>query len=86
MLDCYWLTPWAVWSESTIPADRVPSTSARPATRDPGPGRGHAAGLCSGQNRIAGGSLRLAKALSALYPKDNEEKRSVDAILLAVPR
>lgn len=30
--------------------------------------------------------LRLAKALLALYPKDNEEKRSLDAMLLAVPR
>jgi len=30
--------------------------------------------------------LRLANALSALYPKDNEEKRLLDAMLLAVPR
>jgi hypothetical protein len=30
--------------------------------------------------------LRLANALSALYPKDSEEKRLVDAMLLAVPR
>lgn len=30
--------------------------------------------------------LRLANALSALYPKGSEEKRLVDAMLLAVPR
>jgi hypothetical protein len=30
--------------------------------------------------------LRLAEALTALYPKDSEEKRLLDAMLLAVPR
>jgi hypothetical protein len=30
--------------------------------------------------------LRLSNALSALYPKDGEEKRLLDAMLLAVPR
>jgi putative DNA methylase len=30
--------------------------------------------------------LRLANALSALYPKDNEEKRLLDAMLLATPK
>lgn len=30
--------------------------------------------------------LRLANALSALYPKDSEDKRLLDAMLLAVPR
>ncbi|HXF91316.1 MAG TPA: hypothetical protein VNK46_01060 [Nitrospiraceae bacterium] len=30
--------------------------------------------------------LRLANALSALYPTDSEEKRLLDAMLLAVPR
>jgi hypothetical protein len=30
--------------------------------------------------------LRLAAALSALYPKDSEEKRLLDAMLLVVPR
>jgi hypothetical protein len=30
--------------------------------------------------------LRLANALSALYPKDSEEKRLLDAMLLAIPR
>ena len=29
--------------------------------------------------------LRLANALSALYPKDSEEKRLLDAMLLAAP-
>ena len=31
-------------------------------------------------------SLRLANALSALYPRGSEEKRLLDAMLLAVPR
>lgn len=31
-------------------------------------------------------SLRLAKALSALYPKNSEEKRLLDVMLLAMPR
>jgi hypothetical protein len=30
--------------------------------------------------------LRLANALSALYPVNGEEKRLLDAMLLAVPR
>jgi putative DNA methylase len=30
--------------------------------------------------------FRLADALSVLYPKDGEEKRLLDAMLLAVPR
>lgn len=30
--------------------------------------------------------LRLANALSALYPKESEEKRLIDAMLLAVPK
>jgi hypothetical protein len=30
--------------------------------------------------------LRLANSLSALYPRDSEEKRLLDAMLLAVPR
>jgi putative DNA methylase len=29
---------------------------------------------------------RLANALSALYPRESEEKRLLDAMLLAVPR
>ena len=30
--------------------------------------------------------LRLANLLSALYPRESEEKRRLDAMLLAVPR
>jgi hypothetical protein len=30
--------------------------------------------------------LRLANALSARYPRESEEKRLLDAMLLAVPR
>lgn len=38
-------------------------------------------------NSISGRlSLRLANASSALYPKGSEEKRLIDAILLAVSR
>jgi hypothetical protein len=32
------------------------------------------------------GFLRLANSLSALYPAGSEEKRLLDAMLLAVPR
>jgi hypothetical protein len=32
------------------------------------------------------GFLRLANALSALYPRQADEKRLLDAMLLAVPR
>jgi len=39
----------------------------------------------SGQ-RLDANFLRLANALSALYPRENEEKRLLDAMLLAVPR
>jgi len=50
---------------------------------------GQAAGLralLEAETRRGPGFLRLANALSALYPKDSEEKRLVDAMLLAVPR
>ncbi len=30
--------------------------------------------------------LRLANALSALYPRNSEEKRLLDAMLLAMPK
>jgi putative DNA methylase len=30
--------------------------------------------------------LRLANALSALYPRDSEEKRLLDAMLVAIPK
>jgi putative DNA methylase len=30
--------------------------------------------------------LRLANALSALYPRESEEKRLLDAMLLGVPK
>jgi hypothetical protein len=30
--------------------------------------------------------VRLANALSALYPRGSEEKRLIDATLLAIPR
>lgn len=50
---------------------------------------GQAAGLralLEAETRRGPGFLRLANALSALYPKDSEEKRLIDAMLLAVPR
>lgn len=42
--------------------------------------------LKSEQERGGPEFLRLANALSALYPKGSEEKRLLDAMLLAVPR
>ena len=50
---------------------------------------GQAAGLralLEAETRRGPGFLRLANALSALYPRDSEEKRLIDAMLLAVPR
>jgi putative DNA methylase len=50
---------------------------------------GQAAGLralLEAETRRGPGFLRLANALSALYPKDSEEKRLIDAMLLAAPR
>jgi hypothetical protein len=41
--------------------------------------------LKSEQDRSPG-FLRLANSLSALYPKDSEEKRLLDAMLSAAPR
>ena len=43
------------------------------------------AGTEAEQERGAG-FLRLANAFSALYPERSEEKRLIDAMLLAVPR
>jgi hypothetical protein len=42
--------------------------------------------LLEAETRRGPAFVRLANALSALYPKDSEEKRLVDAMLLAVPR
>ncbi|MEJ5260546.1 MAG: DUF1156 domain-containing protein [Anaerohalosphaeraceae bacterium] len=42
--------------------------------------------LIQGEQQRGPDFLRLANALSALYPKDSEEKRLLDAMLLAVPR
>jgi hypothetical protein len=42
--------------------------------------------LLEAETRRGLGFLRLANALSALYPKGSEEKRLIDAMLLAVPR
>lgn len=42
--------------------------------------------LISNERERGSGFLRLANALSALYPKGSEEKRLLDAMLLAVPR
>ena len=42
--------------------------------------------LIVSEQKRASDFLRLANALSALYPKDSEEKRLLDAMLLAVPR
>jgi pyruvate/2-oxoglutarate dehydrogenase complex dihydrolipoamide acyltransferase (E2) component len=42
--------------------------------------------LLEGERERGPDFLRLANALSALYPRDSEEKRLVNAMLLAVPR
>lgn len=42
--------------------------------------------LLKGEQDRGPNFLRLANALSALYPKGTEEKRPLDAMLLAVPR
>ena len=42
--------------------------------------------LLKGEQERRSDFLRLANSLSALYPKDSEEKRLLDAMLLAVPR
>jgi putative DNA methylase len=42
--------------------------------------------LLKAEEERGGDFLRLANALSALYPKGSEEKRLLDAMLLAVPR
>jgi len=42
--------------------------------------------LLEGEQQRGPDFLRLANALSALYPRDSEEKRLLDAMLLAVPR
>ncbi len=42
--------------------------------------------LLKAEQERGGEFLRLANALSALYPRDSEEKRLLDAMLLAVPR
>jgi REP element-mobilizing transposase RayT len=42
--------------------------------------------LLKGEQERGPDFLRLANALSALYPKGSEEKRLLDAMLLAVPR
>jgi hypothetical protein len=44
------------------------------------------ASLAPGEQDRGPDFLRLANALSALYPKQSEEKRLLDAMLLAVPR
>lgn len=42
--------------------------------------------LVQAEKRRGPDFLRLADALSALYPKGSEETRLLDAMLLAVPR
>jgi hypothetical protein len=42
--------------------------------------------LLEAEQQRGPGFLRLANALSALYPKGSEEKRLLDAMLLAAPR
>jgi hypothetical protein len=43
-------------------------------------------GVLAGESWMGPDVRQLASAFSALYPKDSEEKRLVDAMLLAMPR
>jgi hypothetical protein len=53
----------------------------------PSDGRTNALGaLLKSEQDLGPDFLPLANALSALYPKDREEKRLLDAMLLAMPR
>ena len=50
---------------------------------------GHASALrtlIAAEQERGAGFLRLANALTALYPRGSQEKRLLDAMLLAVPR
>jgi hypothetical protein len=42
--------------------------------------------LAAGKYRKKASGFHLANALSALYSNDSEEKRLLDAMLLAMPR
>jgi hypothetical protein len=43
-------------------------------------------GIAQSRARTWSDFIRLANALSALYPKQSEEKRLLDAMLLAMPK
>ncbi len=61
----------------------VKRESARAAKRGAGP---RMKALLKAEQDRGSDFLRLANALSALYPKGSEEKRLLDVMLLAVPR
>jgi putative DNA methylase len=42
--------------------------------------------LLAAEQQRGPGFLRLGNALTALYPQGSEEKRLLDAMLLAIPR
>ena len=70
---------------------RAPTLSASrcgtPATRLPGERWTNALqALLEAEQQRGPDFLRLANAHSALYPRDSEEKRLLDAMLLALPR
>lgn len=72
-----------------VPARREPTTLDQVHAAMILQARGQAAALrahLAEQTRRGPDFLRLANALSSLYPKDHEDKRLLDAMLLAVPR
>lgn len=72
-----------------VPARREPTTLDQVHAAMILQARGHAAALrahLADQMRRSPDFLRLANALSSLYPKDSEDKRLLDAMLLAVRR
>ena len=76
-------------SAQPVPARREPTTLDRvhAAMLLQASGQAHALrALLQDEQQRGPDFLRLANALSALYPRDSEEKRLLDAMLLAAPR
>ena len=67
----------ATWARGAVsPASALQASGRSQALRN----------LLKAEQERAPDFLRLANALSALYPRGSEEKRLLDAMLLAVPR
>ena len=71
---------------TSIAVRRLSTTSTRPCCCNRPAGPTLLRALLKAETERGPDFLRLANALSALYPKDSNEKRLLDAMLLAVPR